>query len=273
MIKFQLPKQNAYIYSQIYATLLYRYFIHLGYKGTHYHGWQIQPGMNTVQKTLDQCLSLILREPVQTVGAGRTDAGVHAPCFYAHFDAHVGDLHQNNTYTYHLNAVLPYDITVYKIIAVRSDAHARFDAISRTYLYRIGLTKNPFNFEFAVYFNHPLNIGAMNEASEILKEYTDFTSFSKSHTDVKTNNCKIVAAQWEPKQDELHFTITADRFLRNMVRAIVGTLINIGLQKKIPESIRSTIEAKSRSMAGNSVKPHGLHLIQIQYPDEIFAIP
>ena len=250
--------------------MLYRYFIHLGYKGTYYHGWQIQPGVITVQEVLNQHLSLLLKETIQTFGAGRTDAGVHASSFYAHFDCTLNLLDQNPKFIYQLNSILPNDVAVYKILAVRADAHARFDAISRTYLYRICQVKDPFNLEFAMSFKHSLNIGAMNRASEILKEYTDYSSFSKLHTDVKTNNCAILDAKWELSGNELHFTIKADRFLRNMVRAIVGTLIEVGMNKILPEDIRFIIENKSRSLAGSSVKAHGLHLIQIQYPDEIF---
>jgi tRNA pseudouridine38-40 synthase len=251
--------------------LLQRYFIHLGYKGTYYHGWQIQPGAISVQEVLNQHLSLLLKETIQTVGAGRTDSGVHASSFFAHFDSHSKDLDQNPKFIYQLNSILPRDIAVYKILAVHSDAHARFDAISRTYLYRICMIKDPFNIEFAMHFKYPLDITAMNKASEILKEYTDFSSFSKLHTDVKTNNCKIFEAKWELSGNELHFTIKADRFLRNMVRAIVGTLIEVGKNKILPENIRSIIENKSRSLAASSVKAQGLHLIQIQYPDEIFV--
>jgi tRNA pseudouridine38-40 synthase len=251
--------------------LFYRYFIHLGYKGTHYHGWQIQPGVVTIQEILNQHLSILLGESIQTVGAGRTDAGVHAPCFYAHFDCHLKNIQQDHQLIYKLNAILPRDIAIYKIFAVQPEAHARFDAISRTYLYRISTVKDPFNLEFAMYFKRSLNLENMNKASEILKEYTDFSSFSKLHSDVKTNNCKIMLAQWELKDHELHFTINADRFLRNMVRAIVGTLIEVGTNKILPEDIRFIIENKNRSLAGSSVKAHGLHLIQIQYPGEIFT--
>jgi tRNA pseudouridine38-40 synthase len=251
--------------------LCYRYFIHLGFRGTHYHGWQIQPGAITVQEILNQNLSLVLKESIQTTGAGRTDAGVHAPCFYAHFDCQVNNLHQNQKIIYQLNAILPNDISVYNILAVHPTAHARFDAISRTYVYRISLVKDPFNYEFALCIKRSLNIESMNRACEILKEYTDFSSFSKLHTDVKTNNCKIFVAKWALSQNEIHFTISADRFLRNMVRAIVGTLFEVGKDKILPEDIRLIIEGKSRSLAGSSAKAHGLHLIQIQYPSEIFT--
>lgn len=250
--------------------MVYRYFIHLGYKGTNYHGWQIQPNKVTVQEILDKSLSLLFKQNIRTIGAGRTDTGVHAPYFFAHFDSELDDLHQNQKIIYQLNSILPLDIAVYNIISVRPNSHARFDAISRTYLYRISQIKDPFNLEFAMHFVRPLNIDAMNNAADILKEYTDFTSFSKLHSDVKTNNCRIFDAKWETKQHELHFTITGDRFLRNMVRAIVGTLIDIGCNKISPDDVRLIIKSKNRAKAGNSVKAHGLHLIHIQYPVEIF---
>jgi len=252
--------------------LVYRYFIHFGYKGTNYHGWQIQPNGITVQEVLDHVLSIILKEQIKTIGAGRTDTGVHASCFYAHFDCKLSNLEQNQKIIYQLNAILPIDIAVYKIISVRADAHARFDAISRTYLYRISQVKDPFNQEFVMYIANPLNMDAMNKTAAILKEYEDFTSFSKLHSDVKTNNCKIFKANWKLHQHELHFTITANRFLRNMVRAIVGTMLEVGNEKITADDIHSIIKSKNRSKAGTSVKARGLHLVDIQYPVEIFNL-
>jgi tRNA pseudouridine38-40 synthase len=242
----------------------------MAYKGTNYHGWQIQPNAITVQDLLDKSLTLLLKEPIKTVGAGRTDTGVHAPCFYAHFDSIVDHIHRNQRIIYQLNAILPNDIVIYSIIPVIPEAHARFDAMSRTYLYRISLSKDPFNLDFAMFIPLIPDIQRMNQAAEILKEYTDFSSFCKLHGNAKTNDCKIKAATWEIKQTELHFTITADRFLRNMVRAIVGTLLDIGLHKTSIDEMRLIIAHKNRSKAGNSVKALGLHLINIEYPNKIF---
>jgi tRNA pseudouridine38-40 synthase len=240
--------------------------MYLSFKGTHYHGWQVQPGNITVQYVLNQNLSILLRENIYCIGAGRTDTGVHAPCFYAHFDSQHSGLEIDKKFIYKLNCILPRDIAVHEIISVKPGAHARFDAISRTYLYRISRVKNPFSTEFTMPFTKSLNIDNMNLASEILKEYTDFTSFSKLHTDVKTNNCKITQAAWTTQGNELQFTISADRFLRNMVRSIVGTLIEVGLTKLSPVDIRTIIEKKNRAEAGTSVDACGLHLIKIEYP-------
>lgn len=242
-----------------------RYFIYLSFKGTNYHGWQIQPGAITVQEVLNKGLSTLLREDIYCIGAGRTDAGVHAPCFYAHFDTK-HDLSPTEKTIFKINCILPKDIAVHGIISVLPEAHARFDATSRTYLYRISQCKNPFNQEFAMQFTKTLDVDNMNKASSILKEYNDFTSFSKLHTDVKTNNCKITHAAWTFQDNELHFTITADRFLRNMVRAIVGTLMDVGLGKISPEDVRTIIEKKDRCEAGTSAAACGLHLVNIEYP-------
>lgn len=214
-------------------------------------------------------MSRLLHEEIYCIGAGRTDAGVHAPCFYAHFDTDRGDLQNDPNFIFKLNCILPRDIAVYSVFPVESSSHARFDAISRTYLYRISQIKDPFNHEFAKFLSKKIEIDKMNEAAIILMDYIDFTSFSKSNSDVKTYHCNITHAQWTKTGNELHFTITANRFLRNMVRAIVGTLLDIGLGKATPESIRVVIEKKSRSEAGISVAACGLHLVKIQYPDMI----
>ena len=244
----------------------YRYFIYLSYKGTHYHGWQIQPNSITVQEVLNRCLSMLLKEEIYCIGAGRTDTGVHAPCFYAHFDSHIAELEKEQQFLYKINCILPKDIALHDLISVVPEAHARFDAVSRTYLYRISQAKNPFTIEYTMQYTKTLNIKNMSIASDILKEYTDFTSFSKLHTDVKTNNCKISQAIWEVHGSELHFIITADRFLRNMVRSIVGTLIEVGSGKISPNEISNIIEKKDRKEAGTSVDASGLHLIKIEYP-------
>jgi tRNA pseudouridine38-40 synthase len=252
--------------------LFFRYFIRLGYKGTHYHGWQIQPGAITIQEVLNKQLSMLLREEIYSVGAGRTDTGVHAPCFYAHFDSTADNLHADREkFIYKLNAVLPTDIAVYDLFKVTPEAHARFSALSRTYLYRICRNKDPFTYDFCHYLSKPLDIDKMNEAAKILFEYIDFTSFSKLHTDVKTNNCKILEAHWEISGNELQFYISADRFLRNMVRAIVGTCVSVGEHKTSIDQFREIIESKNRSEAGVSIAAKGLHLINIDYPSDIYV--
>lgn len=252
-------------------TLLYRYFIRLSYKGTHYHGWQIQPGAITVQEVLNKQLSMLLREEIYCIGCGRTDTGVHAPYFFAHFDTSCGNLStEKERFVYKLNAVLSYDIAVYDIVPVAPEAHARFSATSRTYLYRICQHKDPFIFDFCHHFPRHLDVDKMNQAAQILSEYTDFTSFSKLHTDVKTNNCKIEKAYWEISGNEIHFYIKADRFLRNMVRAIVGTCISIGENKTSLDHFREIIESKNRSNAGVSIAAKGLHLVHVDYPQDIF---
>lgn len=244
-----------------------RYFIELSYNGKAYHGWQNQPNAISVQEVIENALSKLLNQQISIVGAGRTDAGVHAQQMFAHFDT---DLEiSTEDLVYKLNAFLRMDIAIHKIFKVQEEAHARFDALSRTYLYRIALQKNAFNFDSAYLLKKPLHIDLMNNASKSLLGHKDFQCFSKSHTDVKTYYCNITEAHWEQVDDELHFTITADRFLRNMVRAIVGTLINIGLEKITLEDLQNIINSKDRSEAGYSVPAHGLYLTQIEYPEAI----
>jgi tRNA pseudouridine38-40 synthase len=254
-----------------FIILLFRYFVRLSYKGTHYNGWQIQPGVKTIQEVLNQKLSLLLKEEIYTVGAGRTDTGVHATCFYAHFDSDNPFIDsEKEKLLYHINCILPLDISVYDIFKVKKEAHSRFSALSRTYHYRIARTKNPFTTESAWYYHKPLDLKMMNIASQVLFEYKDFTSFSKLHTDVKTNNCAIKEAYWMEQNEEFIFTIKADRFLRNMVRAIVGTLLQVGSGKLSIDELRKVIEKKDRSAAGISVDARGLYLVDIEYPMEIF---
>lgn len=250
----------------------YRYFIKLSYAGTAYHGWQVQENTpRTVQQELNEKLSMILREPVEVTGCGRTDTGVHAREFFAHFDATQADMHANaEHWIYKLNSVLPPDIAVQGILLVKEDAHARFDAVSRTYEYLITRHKDPFLQGWAWQFWKKLDVQAMNKAAAVLFEYTDFSAFSKSHTQVKTNNCTMMQARWEERGDVLVFTIQANRFLRNMVRAIVGTLIEVGLGKMSIEQLREIIEGKDRSDAGASVPACGLYLVKIKYPERIF---
>jgi len=247
-----------------------RYFIQLSYKGTNYCGWQIQPNGITIQEVVTKALSTILNEKIDLTGAGRTDTGVHALYYIAHFDSENTSLHIDNTIIYKLNSFLPKDISIQQIFSVKADANARFDAISRTYLYYIHQQKDPFLEETSWYFPHKLNIDLMNQASDILLLYTDFTSFSKLHTDVKTNNCKIFKSQWTIDNYKLQFEIKADRFLRNMVRAVVGTLIDVGKEKITLDEFIEIIESKNRNNAGISVPAHGLFLASIEYPENIF---
>lgn len=246
-----------------------RYFIYLSYKGTAYHGWQYQPNGISVQEVLTKALSTILRHETEITGAGRTDTGVHARIMVAHFDTDI-NLSEPEKFSDKLNSILPNDIAVSRIISVKANAHARFDAISRKYEYHLVSSKNVFKTEFAARFNQHLNFEKMNEAAAILLEYMDFTSFSKLHTDVKTNNCNITEAIWVKSDEEWIFNIRADRFLRNMVRSVVGTLLEVGRDRMSMEQFRQIIEAKDRCKAGISVPAQGLFLVDIQYPEEIF---
>ena len=244
-----------------------RYFIAISYNGKAYHGWQIQPNAITVQEVLEQALSTLLSETLAVVGAGRTDAGVHATELIAHFDTDA--TFDVNQLVFKLNSFLPQDISITKIYKVKSDAHARFDAVSRTYLYRVALKKNVFTYDNTYAIRQVLDVDRMNAACKILFEYKDFQCFSKSQTDVKTYYCDIMHAAWVLEGDELHFTIKANRFLRNMVRAIVGTMVNIGLGKMDVDDLHTVIQSKSRSEAGFSVPAYGLYLTQIEYPEDI----
>jgi tRNA pseudouridine38-40 synthase len=248
-----------------------RYFIFLSYNGTSYHGWQIQENGITVQSILNKAISQVLRTEIETIGAGRTDTGVHAAKFVAHFDF-VKQLSQEELIDlqYKLNSNLPNDIAISKIIQVKEDTHARFSALSRTYKYYISPVKNPFKFGSSYFFKGDLDINLMNDAAKILFEYTDFTSFSKLHTQTKTNNCKIFEAKWEEENGLIVFTIKADRFLRNMVRAIVGTLIDVGRGKIDIKKFKEIIELKSRSEAGFSVPACGLFLEEVEYSKDVF---
>jgi tRNA pseudouridine38-40 synthase len=249
-----------------------RYFIFISYRGTSYHGWQVQPNSITVQKNLDKALSVILNEPICTIGAGRTDAGVHALVFCAHFDSIANDLSIRKNLIFKLNRFLPDDISVTSIKKVVPDAHARYSAISRTYKYYISRVKDPF-FDDSIWFLHGnINTGAMNDASGILSENSDFTSFSRLHSDTRTNICRIFSAGWEETGNRIVFTIKADRFLRNMVRAIVGTMIDVGMGKINLKEFKEIILAKDRSRAGKSAPAKGLFLVEIEYPEEIFYI-
>lgn len=242
-----------------------RYFIHLAYDGTRYHGWQIQPNGISVEGEIELRLSTLLRQPIDIVGAGRTDAGVHARHMVAHFDFEDGcDTEQ---LCYRLNRMMPPDICIYKIEKVADDLHARFSATSRTYHYYISTKRNPFNRQYTWLCHYDLDFELMNQAAEILMEYKDFASFCKSHTDVKTTLCNIIEAKWIKDDDEgcYYFRIKANRFLRNMVRAVVGTLVEVGRHRLSLDDFRNVIEGKKRTMAGESMPANALFLERIEY--------
>ena len=248
-----------------------RYFIRFAYDGTAYCGWQVQPNGLSVQEVLTKAMCTILRtEDIEIVAAGRTDAGVHARNMVAHFDVE-DRLPAGLDLVNKLNSLLPSDISVIEIREVKPEVHARFDALSRRYEYHLVLQKDVFRHPFAMRIYNPLDFDRMNEAAKILFKYTDFTSFSKLHTDVKTNNCKIMAARWEQREEEWIFIVEADRFLRNMVRAIVGTLLEVGRGKMTIDEFRQVIDAKNRCNAGSSVPAKGLFLVEVAYPENIYT--
>ncbi len=247
-----------------------RYFIYLAYDGTNYHGWQIQPNGISVQECLMKALATFLRREIEVIGAGRTDAGVHATLMVAHFDFE-GDALDVELVADKLNRLLPPDISVYQVRRVKSDAHARFDATARTYKYYITTSKNPFNRQYRCRIHGNLDFKRMNEAAQELFDYSDFTSFSKLHTDVKTNICRITMAEWT-QVDEVTwvFTIRADRFLSNMVRAIVGTLLEVGRGKMTVQDFKQVIELQDRGKAGTSAPGQALFLVNVEYPENLF---
>lgn len=247
-----------------------RYFVHLAYNGANYCGWQTQPGLPTVQQTLEQALSTLLRQPIAIVGCGRTDTGVHAADFYAHFD-YVPSLPASRPLdpqqlAFKLNSYLPADIAIFDIFAVKDNAHARFDAIARTYQYHVSDQRLPFcqGLYSRIYFRPDLDL--MNQAAQILMEYDDFTSFAKLHTQVKTNICHLSHAHWDTLDGQWVFTIRSNRFLRNMVRSVTGTLLDVGRGKLTLDGLRQIIECKDRCAAGVSMPPQGLFLTRVEYP-------
>lgn len=243
-----------------------RYFVHLAFNGTPFVGWQIQPNGSSVQGILQHALSLIFKAPIDLTGCGRTDTGVHARNFYAHFELpHLFTQNELENYTFKLNSFLPKEIVIYSIFPVPDTLHARFSAIDRTYKYYIDLQKNPFTHSNAFRVFEQLNMDAMNQAALYLLEIKDFTSFSKVHTQVNNNFCTVTSAVWEQIDHQLIFTITANRFLRNMVRAIVGTLLLVGSGKISFEQFKEIIQAQDRSKAGTSVPAHALFLENVRY--------
>jgi tRNA pseudouridine38-40 synthase len=240
-----------------------RYFIKLAYNGTNYHGWQSQPNASSVQETMGKAVSVILNTKISLMGAGRTDTGVHAKEMFAHFDFE--NPFDIQSIIHKLNSYLPKDIVVYDIIPVHNVAHARFDAKKRTYEYHINTFKDAFLQDGSWYYHQELDLELMDKASKLLFNYTDFQCFSKVNTDVNTFDCTIFEAHWQQENDKLVFTISANRFLRNMVRAIVGTLVYVGLHKITLKDFNNIIASKNRSEAGFSVPAHGLYLTKIDY--------
>ena len=252
-----------------------RYFLKLAYNGKNYFGWQIQPNQISVQEVLTKVLSLLLRENISITGAGRTDTGVHAKEFYAHFDTSCVFTDENKLdFICRINSFLPQDIIIYDILKVNENAHARFDAISRTYKYYVTTKKNPFAIEFTHRIFYTPNIEKMNICCEKMMNYTDFTSFSKTKTQTKTKNCHITKAEWTYNENKelFIFEITANRFLRNMVRAITGTLLDVGKGKTSVNEFCTIIEQKNRCSAGASIPAHALFLEKITYQFEDLKI-
>ena len=246
-----------------------RYFIHLAYNGANYCGWQTQPGLPTVQQTLEEALSTLLRQKVAVVGCGRTDTGVHASDFYAHFNVNdeCGMMNDERGMVFKLNSFLPADIAIFGIFPVADNAHARFDATARTYQYHVSDRRLPFRQgQYCRIYFKP-DIDKMNEAARVLMEYDDFTSFAKLHTQVKTNICHLSEAHWDEVGEEWIFTIRSNRFLRNMVRSVTGTLLDVGRGKLSIEGLREIIEKKDRCAAGVSMPACGLFLTKVEYLD------
>ncbi len=244
-----------------------RYFLELAYQGKAYHGWQRQPNAVSVQELIENALFTLMQRSVEILGAGRTDAGVHAKQLFAHFDV---EEELREDFIFKLNSLLPQDIAINSLYKVSPEAHARFDAVGRSYEYHIVQKKDPFAFDAAHHVKRELDVDAMNRAAEILPEYQNFKCFSRSRTDVRTYNCKIEHAYWQRENNQLIFHIKADRFLRNMVRAIVGTLLEVGLGKMEVEKLHEIIRSESRSKAGASVPAKGLYLTKVEYPNTIF---
>jgi tRNA pseudouridine38-40 synthase len=250
---------------------MFRYFVRLAFVGTNYHGWQAQDNAITVQQQITEAIGVIESHDIQFTGCGRTDAGVHARDFYAHFDYPKWlTTEQRLKLKYRMNSYLPDDIGIIDILSVAPDSHARFSAVSRTYKYIVNRTKDPFCNGFSYFVSGPLDVELMNRGAELLLKCSDFSSFAKNHTQVKTNICDLHCARWEGDEKYLTFTVTANRFLRNMVRAMVGTLLDLGKGAIDIKMLQEIIEKKSRSSAGYSVPACGLFLIDVKYPSVIF---
>lgn len=245
-----------------------RYFFEISYKGTNYHGWQIQANATSIQQIVQEKLQQLLSQNIEITGSGRTDTGVHArqQYFHADFDAPL----MCDDFKYHINAILPRDIFIRSIREVKPDAHSRFDAISRSYKYEIARSKDPFRIDETYIYPREIDTGRLNEASKMLIGLHDFESFSKVKTQVNNFNCEVFKAFWQQEGQNTCFIIEANRFLRGMVRAIVGTLVLINENKLQINSINDILAMKNRSVAGRSVPPEGLYLTEIKYPDHIF---
>lgn len=251
--------------------MMHRYFLNFSYDGSAYHGWQIQPNALSVQEVMTTVLRTIFEKDLNIIAAGRTDAGVHALDMTAHFDT-AFPIDDFKATANKLDRMLPADIAIHSLRRVRPEAHARFDALSRTYQYRIVLQKDPFLRDYSLRLYYEPDVEAMNKAAARLLEYSDFTSFSKVHTDVRTFICKVMQAHWERKDSELIFTIQADRFLRNMVRAVVGSLLEVGKGKIDEKEFCNIIEARDRCRAGTSMPARALYLTEVKYSDEVYLI-
>lgn len=245
-----------------------RYFIKLAYNGKDYFGWQIQPRQKSVQQTVEESISTILRQEIKLVGAGRTDTGVHSKIMFAHFDF---DESLPEDLVHRMNQFLPKDIVIYEILNVKDDAHARFDAVSRTYHYLVRIGKDPFDYDYCWQIHQPLDFEKMNLAAEYLLGKQDFSSFAKIHTDVKTHICEVKSAFWTVSGNRLRFEIKADRFLRNMVRSIVGTLVDVGREKISLTEFKTIIEKRDRKFASGSAPAQGLYLVDVEYPKSIYT--
>jgi tRNA pseudouridine38-40 synthase len=268
--KQQTPNAKTYLCNKIIN--LPRYFVHLAYDGTAYHGWQSQDNARSVQTEVEKCLSLKLSAPIKLTGCGRTDTGVHARNYYAHFDLEKAVQPEEKPELLNaLNHFLPADIVLFDLFEVKPDANARFDAISRTYRYYINTQKLPFGRQYAWYVYGHLDLHLMQQCADYLLEVEDFTSFSKLHSAAKTNICRLTHAHWQQTNHGLVFSITADRFLRNMVRAIVGTLIEAGRCRHTFKQFKDIVEARDRGRAGLSAPANGLFLEEVVYPVEVFA--
>ncbi|MBB6609492.1 tRNA pseudouridine(38-40) synthase TruA [Pontibacter sp. Tf4] len=245
-----------------------RYFLEIAYDGTRFHGWQVQPNALSVQEVLDDSLSKILRETIVTTGSGRTDTGVHASQQFVHFDC--SQQLDPQQVVYRLNRILPNDISAYNLYLMPDEAHARYDAFARTYHYHITLRKNPFKRYYAWYHSRALDVAKMNEAANILLKYEDFTTFSKVKGDTKHYRCNMYEAHWQQQGDELTFTIRANRFLRGMVRLIVGALVDVGRGKLTIAQFEQMIASQDRSQASGAAPSEGLYLARVEYPEHLF---
>ena len=247
-----------------------RYFLYLSYNGKNFNGWQRQPSAPSVQQTVEKALSTLLGSPTEVTGAGRTDTGVHAEYYAAHFDSQA-PIAEKNDFLYHLNALTGPEIAVFDLKAVKDDAHARFDATSRQYTYHILPQKNPFRRDTAWQYNVPLDCDAMNRAASVLTRHEDFTTFAKLNSNNKTNICHVRDARWLRLPDgELIFKIRSDRFLRNMIRALVGTMVDVGRGKITAERFEQILLSRDLSLSSASAPACGLFLTDVQYPEEIF---